>query len=230
MRPSEKMREISVEWLTQAAPHMHLFKHHWLGERFFHLPSDMVALQEILSSVRPQTVVHTGIAAGGGPIFLASILELLGGDSKVLAIDPSPRDEGLKAIENHALRKRIDVVTCPSTSPKAAEVVAQRIESSPGPVVLVLDLIHTHEHVLAELKNLTPFVSPDSYVVVLDTIMEYMPAEMFEGRPYGKGNNPATAVAGFLENDDKFEVDHSIEDRLLMTLAPGGFLRRRSEA
>lgn len=228
MRPSEKMREISVEWLTQAAPHMHLFKHQWLGERFFHLPSDMVALQEILSSVRPQTVVHTGIAAGGGPIFLASILELLGGESQVLAIDPAPREEGLEAIENHALRKRIEIVTCSSTTAEAAQRVAKRVESHPGPVVLVLDLIHTQEHVLAELKNLAPFVSPGSYVVVLDTIMEYMPAEMFDGRPYGKGNNPATAVAAFMDEDSGFEVDHSIEDRLLMTLAPGGFLKRRS--
>jgi len=228
MRPSEQMREISVAWLTQAAQHMHLFKHEWLGERFFHLPSDMVALQEILSSVRPQTVVHTGIAAGGGPIFLASILELLGGDSKVLAIDPAPRDEGLAAIENHALRKRIEIVTCSSTSSEAAEIVASRVEKCPGPVVLVLDLTHTQEHVLGELTNLARFVSPGSYAVVLDTIMEYMPEEMFDGRPYGKGNNPATAVAAFLKEDTSFEVDHSIEDRLLMTLAPGGFLKRCS--
>tara|TARA_R110002096_G_scaffold401386_6_gene598294 strand:- start:36953 stop:37624 length:672 start_codon:yes stop_codon:yes gene_type:complete len=220
------MHAISVEWLTQAAKHKHLFNHEWLGERFFHLPSDMVALQEILSSVRPRTVVHTGVAAGGGPIFLASILELLGGDSKVLAIDPRPRKEGLDAIENHALGQRIEVVTCPSTSAEAAQIVEARIAKCPGPVVVVLDLTHTQEHVHAELANLAGFVSPGSYVVVLDTIMEYMPAEMFVDRPYGKGNNPATAVAAFLKEDDRFEVDYSIEDRLLMTLAPGGFLKR----
>ncbi len=228
MRPSEEMLAISVEWLTQAARHRHLFKHEWLGERFFHLPSDMVALQEILNSVRPRTVVHTGIAAGGGPIFLASILELLGGDSKVLAIDPAPRDAGVRAIENHALGKRIEIMICSSTSSQASDSVAARVKDSPGPVVLILDLIHTQEHVLGELTKLTPFVSPGSYVIVLDTIMEYMPAKMFEGRPYGKGNNPATAVRQFLKADKSFEIDHSIEDRLLMTLAPGGFLKRRT--
>lgn len=221
------MRNISIEWLCQAAPHMHLFKHRWLGERFFHLPSDMIALQEILSEVKPRTVIHTGIAAGGGPVFLASILELLGGDSQVLAIDPAPRQEGLDAIANHTLAKRIQIIKAASTNESTATSISKKIEERPGPVVLVLDLVHTHEHVLRELELLGPLVTKGSYTVVLDTVMEYLPAEMFDGRPYGRGNNPATAVEAFLQNNESYEVDYSFEDRLLMTLAPGGFLKRR---
>lgn len=227
MRPSESMRNISIEWLCQAAPHMHLFKHRWLGERFFHLPSDMIALQEILSEVKPRTVIHTGIAAGGGPVFLASILELLGGDSQVLAIDPAPRQEGLDAIANHTLAKRIQIIKAASTNESTATSISKKIEERPGPVVLVLDLVHTHEHVLRELELLGPLVTKGSYTVVLDTVMEYLPAEMFDGRPYGRGNNPATAVEAFLQNNESYEVDYSFEDRLLMTLAPGGFLKHR---
>jgi cephalosporin hydroxylase len=95
-------------------------------------------------------------------------------------------------------------------------------------VMVVLDLVHTQAHVERELELYGALVTPGSYVVVLDTIMEDLPAQMFAGKPYGKGNNPGTAVRAFLERDDRFEVDHQFEDRVLLTLAPGGFLRRRS--
>jgi cephalosporin hydroxylase len=227
MRPSAQMKAINLEWLVAAAPHRHLFEHRWLGERFFHLPGDMIALQEILAAVRPRLVIHTGVAAGGGPIFLASILELQGGDGRVVAIDPAPRPEGRKAIEEHALARRIGIVEgLPFAPAVVQEVRAMAAERSP--VVVVLDLVHTQAHVEQELVQLGALVTPGSYMVVLDTIMEDLPAEMFAGKPYGKGNNPGTAVRAFLERDDRFEVDYTFEDRVLLTLAPGGFLRRRA--
>lgn len=229
MRPYEQMKETSLAWLRQAAPHGHLYQHRWLGERFFHLPGDMIALQEILGLVRPRLVIHTGIAAGGGPIFMASILELLGGDGIVAAIDPALRDEGRAAIAGHALARRIRVIEGSSIEDRVvAEVSALAAERTP--VVVVLDLVHTQAHVERELERLGPLVTPGSYVVVLDTVMEDLPAEMFEGRPYGKGNNPGTAVRAFLQRDDRFEADPQFEDRVLLTLAPGGFLRRRAVA
>lgn len=226
MRPSEQMKAINLEWLRQAAPHGHLYAHRWLGERFFHLPGDMIALQEIVSTVRPRLVIHTGIAAGGGPVYMASILELIGGDGMVAAIDPALRPEGRKAIEEHRLARRIEILEGSSIDPKIVGRLRE-LARERDPVVVVLDLIHTQAHVERELELLGPLVSPGSYVVVLDTVMEDLPAEMFEGRAYGKGNNPGTAVAAFLGRDDRFEVDYSFEDRVLLTLAPGGFLRRR---
>lgn len=229
MRPSEQMKAINLEWLQTAAPHGHLYRHRWLGERFFHLPGDMIALQEILATVRPRLVIHTGIAAGGGPVFLASILELLGGDGVVAAIDPALRPEGRAAIVEHRLASRIRVLEGSSIDPEiVAQVSAMAAERTP--VVVVLDLIHTQAHVERELELLGPLVTPGSYVVVLDTVMEDLPAEMFAGKPYGKGNNPGTAVRAFLARDERFEVDYAFEDRVLLTLAPGGFLRRRTDA
>lgn len=226
MRPYEQMKATSLAWLRQAAPHGHLYQHRWLGERFFHLPGDMIALQEILAAVRPRLVIHTGIAAGGGPIFMASILELLGGDGIVAAIDPALRPEYREAIAGHALARRIRVIEGSSIEDCVVAEVSALAEER-APVVVVLDLIHTQAHVERELERLGPLVTAGSYVVVLDTVMEDLPAEMFEGRPYGKGNNPGTAVKAFLQRDDRFEVDHQFEDRVLLTLAPGGFLRRR---
>lgn len=225
MRPSAQMRDINLAWLRAAAPLEHLYKHRWLGERFFHLPGDMIALQEIVFAVKPRLIVHSGIAAGGGPIFLASMLELLGGDGLVAAIDPALRDEGRKAVTEHALARRIRVFEGSSID---AAVVAgvSALAADRGPVVVVLDLIHTHAHVKRELELLGDLVTTGSFVVVLDTVMEDLPAEMFTGRPYGKGNNPGTAVKAFLAEDRRFEVDYTFEDRVLLTLAPGGFLRR----
>src|SRR5690606_31846358 len=192
-------------------------------------PGDMIALQEILTTVRPRLVIHTGIAAGGGPIFMASILELLGGDGVVAAIDPALRSEGRAAVTEHALARRIRILSGSSVDPEIVEQLRAMAQER-GPVVVVLDLIHTQAHVERELELLGPLVTPGSYVVVLDTIMEDLPAEMFEGRPYGKGNNPGTAVRAFLDRDDRFEVDSVFEDRGLLTLARGGFLRRRPSA
>jgi cephalosporin hydroxylase len=225
MRPSEQMRALNLEWLQRAAAFDHLFQQRWLGERFFHLPGDVVALQELVWRVRPRLVVHTGIAAGGGPLLSASMLELLGGDGLVAAIDPALRPEARAALARHPLARRVRVLEGSSVDePVVAAVRALAAERAP--VLAILDLVHTHAHVRRELEIYGELVTPGSYVVVLDTIMEDLPPETFAGKPYGKGNNPGTAVRAFLDEDCRFEADREIEDRVLMTLAPGGFLKR----
>ena len=151
------------------------------------------------------------------------------GDEIVAAVDPRPRAEGLAAIRGHALASRIRVI---EGDPGDPAVVAElrALADARAPVAVVLDLIHTHDHVTRELRALTPLVSAGSYAVVLDTVMEDLPATMFEGRPYGKGNNPGTAVRAFLAEHPDWMADPQFEDRVLLTLAPGGFLRRVGDA
>jgi cephalosporin hydroxylase len=225
MRPSEQMRALTLEWIQKASAFEHLFQQRWLGERFFHLPGDMQALQEIVWRVRPRLIVQTGIAAGGGPVFSASMLELVGGDGLVVAIDPALRSATRDALASHPLGRRIRVLEGSSLDDGIiASVTALAAERSP--VLVILDLVHTHAHVKRELEVYGALVTPGSYAVVLDTIMEDLPAETFAGKPYGKGNNPGTAARAFLAEDGRFEADREIEDRVLMTLAPGGFLKR----
>lgn len=219
------MRSINLAWLQEAARHRHLFRQEWLGERFFHLPGDVVALQHLFWQVRPEVAVLTGIAAGGGPILAASMLDLLGGAGAVIAIDPVVRPEVRARFATHPHAGRIELVESSTIHDATFAYVRDRIGGR-GPVMVVLDHDHTHVHVLRELELYSTLVSPGSYLIVLDTIMEDLPEDYFAGRPYGKGNNPATALRAFLAKDDRFEVDHDIEDRVLMTLAPGGFLRR----
>ena len=224
-RPAESMRALNLEWIRRAAEHRHLFQQQWLGERFFHLAADMVALQQLFWQVKPRAVVMTGIAAAGGPLFAASMLALAGEEGVVVAIDPALRPQARATLAEHPLASRVRVIEGDSVDDAVFTRVADEVRGR-APILVILDLIHTHAHVRRELALYSELVTPGSYVVVLDTIMEDLPPEMFADKPYGKGNNPATAVRAFLADDDRFEVDREIEDRALITLAPGGFLRR----
>ncbi len=219
------MRALNLQWIQQANQHRHLFRQEWLGERFFHLPGDVLALQHLFWTVRPEVAVLTGVAAGGGPIFAASMLDLLGGERSVIAIDPVVHDSVRTRFADHPHAKRISLVEGSTIDEGVFARVREQIAGR-GPVIVVLDHNHTHAHVLRELELYSTLVSPGSYLIVLDTIMEDMPDDYFAGKPYGKGNNPGTALRAFLATNPPFEVDHDIEDRVLMTLAPGGFLRR----
>jgi len=89
----------------------------------------------------------------------------------------------------------------------------------------VLDSNHTHSHVLQELQLYSPFVQSGSYLVVFDTLVEDMPDDLIVDRPWKKGNNPKTAVREFLKTNSRFDVDMDLESKLLITVAPGGYLR-----
>ncbi|WP_233238803.1 cephalosporin hydroxylase family protein [Bordetella sp. LUAb4] len=222
---SARMRDINIQWLTRAAEFNHLFNTRWLGERFFHLPGDMLAIQELVWRIRPACIVQTGIAAGGGVIFSASMLALATDQGQVIAVEPRLRAEVRERLQSHRLAHRMQLLEGESCADASLAAIRARITGD-GPVLVILDLTHTHAHVLRELACYAEFVTRDSYIVVMDTIMEYLPEAMFHGKPYGRGNNPATAVRAFLADDDRFQVDGEIEDRVIMTLSPGGFLKR----
>lgn len=181
-------------------------------------------MQEIVWRVDPQLIIETGIAHGGSLIFYASLLELLAGDGMVLGIDIDIRQHNRVEIEKHPMFKRIKMIEGSSVD---CAIVSQVREFASGksPVLVVLDSMHTHAHVLDELKAYSPLVTKDSYLVVFDTVVEDMPADFFPDRPWGKGNNPKTAVWEFLKSNDRFEVDKEIENKLLITVAPDGYLK-----
>jgi cephalosporin hydroxylase len=202
----------------------------WLGRPIIQYPQDMIAMQEIIWRVQPDLIIETGVAHGGSLIFSASMLELValcGGprDAHVLGIDIDIRDHNRKAIEAHPMSRRISLIQGSSVAP---EVVTLARDAARGDkrVLVSLDSNHTHEHVLAELEVYAPMVSVGSYCVVFDTVIDDMPAEMFPDRPWKPGNNPKTAVHRYLENHPEFEIDHQVEHKLLITVAPDGYLRR----
>ncbi|HVW00182.1 MAG TPA: CmcI family methyltransferase, partial [Planctomycetaceae bacterium] len=163
-------------------------------------------------------------AHGGSLIYYASLLELLGGDGRVVGVDIDIRAHNRAEIDAHPMRKRIDLVQGSSIDPATADQV-KALAAGREPVLVILDSNHTHAHVLEELKLYSPLVKKGSYLVVFDTIIEDMPEDFFTDRPWGKGDNPKTAVWEFLKQNDRFEIDSDIEHKLLLTVAPDGWLR-----
>jgi cephalosporin hydroxylase len=202
----------------------------WLGRPIIQYPQDMVAMQELIWSIQPDLIIETGIAHGGSLIFSASMLELnaiCGGcqDAEVLGLDIDIRAHNREAIEAHPMFKRISMIQGSSIAPEIVEQVKAKAEGKQK-ILVFLDSNHTHDHVLAELEAYAPMTSVGSYCVVFDTVIEDLPADMFGDRPWGVGNNPKTAVWEYLKNHPEFEIDKSIQHKLLITVAPDGYLKR----
>jgi len=220
-----EFRELSNQWRAMALERKYMNNFSWLGRPLIQLPQDAMALQEIIWAVQPDLVIETGIAHGGSLMLSASMLELIG-KGEVLGIDIEIRTHNRQAIERHPLSRRIRMLEGSSIAP---EIVAQVQAAAVGKksVLVCLDSNHTHEHVLAELRAYAGLVTLGSYCVVFDTFVEDMPDDyVWTDRPWGKGNNPKTAVWEWLKTHPEFQIDKSIEDRLLITSAPDGFLRR----
>lgn len=218
------LRKLSLRWFEASYPHKYSYHFTWLGRPVIQYPQDLIALQEIIWRVRPEIIVETGIAHGGSLIFSASMLELIGGDGMVVGVDIDIRAHNKRAIEAHPLAKRITMIQGSSIDPAIVESVRKHVAAK-SRVLVILDSNHTHEHVLEELVLYSPFVSKDSYLIVFDTIVEDLPEDASADRPWGPGNNPKTAVREFLKTTKRFTVDRELDDKLLISVAPEGYLR-----
>jgi len=224
MAASREVRELTLDWIVKTAHFKYTYGFEWLGRPVIQFPQDLLAMQEIIWRTKPDLIIETGIAHGGSLVFYASMLELLGGDGRVLGIDIDIRAHNRAAIEEHPMFKRIDMIEGSSIDETTVSEVRARSAKREN-VLVVLDSNHTHEHVLAELRAYAPMVTPASYLVVFDTIVEDMPADFFPDRPWSVGNNPKTAVHEFLRESDRFEIDRELEQKLLITVAPDGYLK-----
>lgn len=196
----------------------------WLGRPIIQYPQDIIAIQEIIYQVQPDLIIETGIAHGGSLIFHASICELIG-KGEVLGIDIDIREHNKAEVLNHRMSKRITMIQGSSVAPEIVKQVAEKVKGKES-VLVILDSNHTHDHVLEEIKCYSPFVTKESYLLVFDTVVENLPGDIYNNRPWGVGDNPKTAVGEFLKGNNNFVIDTSIDDRLLISVAPGGFLKR----
>jgi cephalosporin hydroxylase len=218
------VQALSRIWVREVGRYKYSYNFTWLGRPVIQVPQDLLALQEIIWRTRPEVVVETGIAHGGSLIFHASMLELMGGPGQVIGVDIDIRAHNRMAIEQHPMARRISLIEGSSLD----HAIIQRVRDAVGQsrrVLVILDSNHTHDHVLAELNAYSPLVGAGSYLIVYDTLVEDLPAEFSNDRPWGPGNNPKTAVRAFLRTTDRFEVDERIDAQLLITLAPQGYLR-----
>jgi cephalosporin hydroxylase len=233
-------KELSSKWLDYAFDRKYMYNFSWLGRPIIQLPSDIVAFQEIVWNIKPDLIIETGIAHGGSLILSASMLALLdlcdaaeagtqldprSPARRVLGVDIDIRAHNRAAIEAHPLAFRIDMIEGSSIDAQVIEKVQRRAAEAKR-VLVCLDSNHTHAHVLAELEAYAPLVTPGSYCVVFDTVIEQLPADMFPERPWKPGDNAMTAVEAYLANHPEFVSDTDIDAKLQISVAPRGYLRR----
>lgn len=227
-------RQAALDFIVKTAKYRYSYNFKWMGRPVIQYPQDIVAMQEIIWAVKPDLIVETGIAHGGSLIFYASMLELIElcegapagkGKRMVLGIDIDIREHNRREIERHPMYHRIKMIEGSSIDRPVIDEVC-RIAGEYERVMLCLDSNHTHDHVRQELDAYSGIVSVGSYCIVFDTIIEDMPDGSFPDRPWGKGDNPKTAVQEFLRGNERFVIDDGVESRILITVAPGGYLKR----
>lgn len=225
-----QLQDAAANFMLASTEPKYSYNFTWMGRPIIQYPQDMVAMQELIWKIQPDLIIETGIAHGGSLIFSASMLELnamCGGpqDAEVLGIDIDIRAHNREAIEVHPMYRRISMIQGSSIAPEIVEQVRAKAKNKQR-ILVCLDSNHTHDHVLAELVHYAPLTSVGSYCVVFDTIVEDLPAGMYPDRPWNPGNSPKSAVFEYLKDHGEFEIDHDMDHKLLISVAPQGYLKR----
>ena len=226
MSKDKNFKNLTKSWFKSSEKFQYSYHFSWMGRPIIQYPQDIIALQEIIWKIKPDLIIETGIARGGSLIFSASMLHLIG-NGNVIGIDIDIRKHNRIEIEKHPMFKRIKMIEGSSIDEKIAKQV-YRLAKNKKRILVILDSNHSHSHVLKELELYSPLVRKNSYLVVFDTVIEDIstPATLsHKNRPWGKGDNPKTAVKTFLKNNKRFVIDDEIENKLMITVAPSGFLK-----
>lgn len=229
-----ELHQSTREWFRKANKHNYSYHFEFLGRPLIQYPQDIVQVQELISLTKPDLIIETGIAHGGSVVLSAAMLCLLdvmeGKDPrqssrKVVGVDIDIRPHNRIALEEHPLRFKMELIQGSSIDSQVIDKVRSYARDKER-VLVSLDSNHTHEHVLAELNAYADLVSLGSYCIVFDTVIEDLPAGSFSNRPWDIGNNPMTAVDEWLTIHPEFKADRGIDDKLLITVAPKGYLQR----
>lgn len=223
LRDDSALHDLSQAWLRDVTPHKYAHNFTWMGRPIIQLPQDVMAMQELVWRIKPKVILETGVAHGGSLLFYASLLELLGA-GRVIGVDIDIRSHNRQAIEQHPMAHRVTLIQGSSVDDSIVSAVKDLIGAE-GPVLVALDSNHTCDHVLRELRAYESLVGKDSYIVVFDTAIENIPEELLGGRPWKQGNSPMTAVDAFLQETDRFVIDTAIDAKLLISVAPRGYLK-----
>ena len=230
-KSDDQLKRLIPELLNQMNFKSYAYNFTWLGRPIIQIPQDTITFQEMIWEVMPDLIIETGVAHGGSLVFSASMLALLETfglvkNPVVIGIDIEIRPANRVAINDHPASKWIKLIEGSSVDPYVIEQV-RKLSQNKKRVIVFLDSNHTHNHVLAELRAFAPFVTKDSYLVVLDTgIEDIEPTAIAHGRPWGKGNSPQSALQEFLKGKSDFVVDQYYHEKAWVTSAPNGIIKR----
>lgn len=225
MSKDDNLHKQSLEWMIHADKYKYTYNYTWMGRPIIKFPNDMILQQEIMWDIKPDLIIETGIAHGGSVLFSASLQKMMEiENSEVVAIDIDIRDHNKKEIEKHPMFKYVTMYEGDSTS----EVIFNKVSRhtiNKRCVMVILDSNHTHEHVLKELELYSSLVTINSYILVLDTFVEYFPKKYYD-RPWDVGNNPMTAMKEFIEKNKSFKIDQQRVNKLAITEMFDGVLKK----
>lgn len=238
---SSHLKDLSSQFMTESVKTDYSYNFAWLSRPIIQYPQDIIATQEIIWKVKPDLIIETGIAHGGSLVMSASILALLEYDDaikagslldpnaptrKVVGVDIDIREHNLKALNEHPMRNRMELIEGSSIDPMIVDKV-HKIAKEFKRIMVFLDSNHTHDHVLSEMEAYAPLVTSGSYCVVFDSVIDDLPAKASSERPWGPGNSPKSALVKYLEGSSEFKIDKDIDDKLLITVAPDGWLLKK---
>lgn len=227
---NSKFNRASKNFLLESIKPKYTYNFSWLGVPIIQLPQDIHQLQEIIWKVKPNLIIETGIAHGGSLVLSASLLAILNMQKKekrkVIGIDTDLRVHNKSILDKHFMKKFITYVNGSSTDKKVLNKI-KKISKNYKKILVILDSNHTHDHVLNELNLYSQLVSKNSYCIVFDTVINEMPNNYYNDRDWDKSNNPMTAISEFLKKNKNFEIDKKIDNKLMISMAKNGFLKKK---
>lgn len=228
MANDDLLREQAIALQVSASRYGYGYQQLWCGVPIIRLPDDIMLIQEIVWELQPSCVVETGVARAGSLLLNASLMEMAGLEPSVLGIDIQIFPHARSAVETSRYASNIHLFESDSTSNDSIQTVRKFVSAKENrnPVLMVLDSNHSHSHVLNELTRLTPLLPSGSVTIVADTIIEAMPAHMYENRPWGRGNSPLTALHEFLQNAHEWSIAAKWRRRGLLSEFHDGVIQR----
>ncbi len=225
MSEDKELSKKSLDWMIHADKYKYTYNFTWMGRPIIKYPNDILIQQEIMWEIRPDLIIETGIAHGGSLILSASLQKMMGIKGEVVGFDIDIRQHNKQAIETHEVFDVISMYEIDSSSEEILELLKPHL-SGKQKVMVILDSLHTHDHVLKEIKLLSSLVSVGSYLVLPDTFIEFFPEGYYSNRPWDVGDNPYTAMQAFLSSTSNFEVDITRSAKAQITEAFSGYLKR----
>jgi cephalosporin hydroxylase len=230
MAESELLRKKAIELTIMSDKFHYGYQWEWCGVPIIRHPDDIVLQQEIIWSMKPSHVIETGIARGGSLVLSSSLLQICVGGGKVLGLDLKILAHTVQKLKPWVESEQIYIYECDSASTVAVNHVSDFLIDNEGPVLVVLDSNHTHDHVFNELNSFAPLIPVGSVVIVADTIIEEMPTDYYTNRPWSVGNNPLTALNRFLDLNSNFQIDERWSRRSLMGEFRDGIITKTSNS
>ncbi len=220
----DALRDQAIQLIIEGNKYNFGYQWEWCGVPIIRHPDDIVLQQEIMWGLKPHRVIETGVARGGSLVLSSTLMAMSGKNSRVLGLDIQILPHATESLESWIKDGSIELLECDSSSGAAVHRVEKFLKGVTEPSLLILDSNHSHEHVYRELSALAPLLPAGSIVIVADTIVEEMPKDYYPNRPWGRENNPLTAVKKFLNLNSDFQLDLRWSRRSLLGECRDGIL------